>query len=365
MRITACFLLFLPLIVQPGCCRTEVSIGLVTSLSGRYSDMAVNCRNGAVLAVEDLQKKSGKYSFRLVTMDDEGDPARSQKCIKELAAQGVSFVVGPLVTGTATWAVPEINAQGMLTVGPVIAGENLAGKDDFFIKLFPSTEQLAARLSSYAVKKAGVTSLAAIYDVGNREYSELWYANLKKFIEQEGGRVSAPVVYKAGDAVRYDRIAETALEKKTQGVFVCASGFDSALLCQQLKKRGAVPVFLSSWASTNELITAGGRSVEGVILCQPYDWESDSASYRSFSDRYSGRFSRIPNYGAMFHYEAVMLLADAIAKAGPDPGKAKKEIISKGYFDGLQGRVNVDRNGDVTRPLYIYTVEKNRFRKVE
>ncbi len=355
-------------IVSVCSCRSkqQVHIGFITSLQGRYADIGTNARYGVMLACEHLADRKPVIDYSIELMDDRGNADTSLLCAQALAEKGIRIIIGPLITASATKIVPYINEKKILTVGPVIAGENLAGKQDYFIRLYPSTKEMAEKLAGFAVLKKGIKRFAAVYDTGNKEYSELWYANFKTVLERSGGSVAEPQTYRAGEGNRFSELARKALAERPEGVFIVASGLDAAILCHQIRKESAAAIFLTSWSSSNELISTGGKAVEGVYICQPLDVDSTLPSYLRFKEQFEERCALEPDYVGMFHYEAMMLLDRAIRDAGSsNPDGMLKAIAKRKTFQGVQSQFTVDEFGDTSRTVYVYQITDARYTRVE
>jgi len=50
---------------------------------------------------------------------------------------------------------------------------------------------------------------------------------------------------------------------------------------------------------------------------------------------------------------------------GSDPESVKKEVIKLKEFPGLQGGISFDKNGDASRPLFLFEVEGDGFREID
>lgn len=73
-----------------------------------------------------------------------------------------------------------------------------------------------------------------------------------------------------------------------------------------------IPMFASDWAQTEALINNGGKAVEGMKLVQAYSLTSTSQDFIDFESRYRSRFGKDPSFGAVFSYEATLVLCQAL-----------------------------------------------------
>ncbi len=83
--------------------QNPILIGDVSSLSGALAIAGVPGRNATILAVEEINKAGGVFGrpLQLVTRDDKSQPEEAGKAFREVAAQGVQFVIGTTGSGTS------------------------------------------------------------------------------------------------------------------------------------------------------------------------------------------------------------------------------------------------------------------------
>jgi branched-chain amino acid transport system substrate-binding protein len=112
---------------------------------------------------------------------------------------------------------------------------------------------------------------------------------------------------------------------------------------------------------TNELLTKGGRNVDGIELESVYNPSYDSPAYLQFTEQYLKRFARKPSLAASHSYEAVLVLAEALRKTGGEKAGLPEALVQIKKFTGIQGEFTMDAYGDVQRIIFIVTVNNGQF----
>jgi len=75
---------------------------------------------------------------------------------------------------------------------------------------------------------------------------------------------------------------------------------------------------------------------------------------RRFIARYQARFQSMPGGTAADAYDAVLMLTDAIKRAGStEPEKIRAALATTRGLRGVGGPLNVDANRDQLKPAYI------------
>lgn len=335
-----------------------LAVGYISSLSGKYAALGASARDGALLAVDEHNRRGGR-PLRLVVMDDGGEPARAASAAETLAAQGVRLVIGPFTTASATAMLPVLDRSGQLAIGPSVAGSTLSGRDDGLIKLYPGTGEIGRCLGTAALAR-GRARLACIGDRGNEDFRRTVQDGA---LGVPGMSLAAEVPFSA--APDHTALAAQALASRPQAVLVVASAIDTALLCQHLRRSDPEVLLLTTpWGVAPELVEHGGGAVEGLLFPQPFDLDGGQAPWRAFVSRFKERFGRAPTHVAALNHEAVGLLASALAD-GDEPHAVKRLLLAPGSRTGLQEDFTIDAAGDAHRHLVLHTIVGGALRRCE
>ena len=204
--------------------------------------------------------------------------------------------------------------------------------------------------------------MATVYDLSNHAYSVEYAANFESRFEGLGGKVVTADSFRAGPDVSFKDLTRKILRAKPDGLLVVAGAVDTAMLCQHVRMAGSrIPILVSGWAQTPDLLRHGGPAVEGIFSTQYVDHDSTEKPFVAFKEKYRARFGDIePTFAVVMGFEAVMVVKDALSK-NPDPKQLKETILKQKTFQGLQGVFEIDSYGDAKRRAYVVTVRNNRF----
>ncbi len=342
-------------------------IGFVGGLTGRSSDLGIQGRNGVMLAVEEINQRGGidGRPLQLITKDDRQDSQAALKVDQEMIDEGVIAIIGHMTSDMSETVLPLINARKVLMISPTSSANNLTGIDDYFLRVVNPSILLTDLEANHAFKVANLRRVAAIYDLSNRIYSQEYVANFKLVFERLGGEIVSTDTFTAGPDVSFKNLAEVVLRAKPDGLLIAAGAIDTAMICQHVRMSGSkIPILMSGWAQTPDLLRHGGPAVEGVIGTMYRDLDSVAKPFAAFKDKFQARFgSEGPTFAALFGYEAVMVLKDALSR-NPDPQQLKETILKLKTFQGLDGPFEIDAFGDAKRSAYVITVSHNRFKIV-
>jgi branched-chain amino acid transport system substrate-binding protein len=345
-----------------GCTRKPIRIGFVGGLSGSMSDLGVAGRDGALLAVEEINQRGGINGrpLELLVRDDRNDAVEAVRVDRELVSAGVVAIVGHMTSAMSLAGVPVANEAKVLMLSPTTSSNELTGVDDWFVRLYPPSQAMAGELARHARNALKVRRMVVIYDTDNRGHAESWLRAFRQEFAAQGGEIVAVKSFSSRSAKDFTSLVERSLAPAPDSLFVIADALDTAMLCQQLaKRRSILPIIVTEWSTTDQLLQ-GGRAVERVSFVQNFDRQLTSPAYLSFRDAYSRRFNLEPNFAALFSYESVMLLAQALATADT-PAEIRQTILAIGSFQGLQGKITLDRFGEARRTPFVTTIRQGRF----
>jgi branched-chain amino acid transport system substrate-binding protein len=345
-----------------------VRLGFLGGLTGRVGDLGQQGRNGALLAVEEANASGGIGGRRieLLVRDDRQDEATARQAVEELAKAGVVAVIGPMTSAMAVAIVPTVNERRLPTVSPTTSTNELTGRDDWFIRIYPASRDAGRQLAEHAYRHLGLRAMTVALDLGNRAHTESWLHVFRAAFEALGGRVAAAPTFNTADQETLRPVAQEIAASGGDGVLILANAFDTALICQHLRRFGyAGPVLTSEWSATDDLLTHGGAAVEGLSFLHTFDRDGRTPRYLTFRDAFRQRFNEEPGFAAVHAYDATRIVIEALRRGARDRAGLRRLILEQGTFRGLQVDLAIDRFGDVQRRLFMMTVHGGRFTAVE
>lgn len=344
---------------------STVKLGFSAGLSGLKSELGISGRNGALLAVEDLNRKGGirGKKIELLVADDKNDPQAAQDADRRLMDKGVHVIIGHMVSGVAKATLEHADIRKALFISPTIASEELTAIDDNFIRVIASNTVQGYSLAKTALQETAVRRVAVIYDEKNASFAKPIHKAFQTEFENNGGEIVLAAAFQKQE--EFKKIISAVRTSGADGILLIASALDAGMFCQQGRKSELkVPIFSPMWTMTNDFIQAGGTDSEGAYLISQTDLENDSLLYRRFQQLYQERFGENPTFASILSYDAVIIATAAIQEARSDsPMEVKEALLRIGKFSGLQGIIQIDNYGDVESGYYLHRVKNGKFKK--
>ncbi|MCA1795679.1 MAG: ABC transporter substrate-binding protein [Desulfobacteraceae bacterium] len=262
----------------------EILIGFAGQLTGVYSDLGVQGRNGAVLALEEINAGGGVAGKRLklIPEDDGNTPEKARQAVRKLIQQDA--------------------------------------------------------------------------------YTAPFHQHFIHHFEQSGGRIAANCTFSSQDSGNWSEVLACLQLENTPGVLIMASARDVISIIQAMGASGKDNVLLSSgWGATQELLSQGGRIVDGLYLAKSGFLHEPDSTYTDFERLYKNRFGRVPSFAAVQGYDALRVLALALRQTGGDSRGLPRALAGITDFASLYGTLSLDSFGDAHLPGSIFQIRNGQF----
>ena len=339
-----------------------VSIGHSAPLTGPQSANGKDNENGARLAIEDLNKKGvvvagKKVTFKLDSEDDQADPKVGVQVAQKLADAKTIAVLGPYNSGVAIPASRVYNAAGIPML-PVASNPTLTqqGFNNIF-RIGASDVQLGGTMAAFAVGTLHAKTAAIIDD--RTAYGQGVAAEFARVAKERGLKI-VDSEYTNSTATDFLAILTTIKSKNPDVIFFGGYAAQGAPMAKQMIERGVKAKLLGG----DGICSADMGHVAGddasIVYCAQGGVALDkTAAGREFLQRYKATYHTDPQVYGVNYYDGMMLLADAMVKAGTTTDSAKLIAqLAKTSYKGIAGTYSFDAHGDLKgAPTSVYVIK--------
>ena len=140
-----------------------INIGATGPLSGAYASYGTSVKNGAELAVEEINKKGGlQFSFDM--KDDEGDGEKAQNGFNSLYEAGMQVSIGSVTSGACEAFAASAVEKKTFVLTPSASDAKVIAKGDNIFRVCFGDPQQGTIAADELAKKYG--KIGVIYDSG-------------------------------------------------------------------------------------------------------------------------------------------------------------------------------------------------------
>ena len=329
----------------------SIKIGVIGPLSGDLATYGIPTKNGAELAVTNINKAGGVLSSKLelVALDDVCEPNTAVSTANKIIGEGVVGVIGHLCSG-ATRAVLDIYRQAnIVVISPASTNPDLSldGKSPNFFRTIAHDAAQANLQVDYISSKIKAKSVAILHDHGT--YGEGLAKLVKEGLEkQKKIKVSLYDGIKPGQS-DYIGILKKIKNQKVDAVVFGGYHPEAAKLIMNARSktlRLEVPFISGDGVRDNKLIEIAGKDSFGYLASAPVDTSSNSMSQK-VTKEYEQTYKEKPGTFTLAAYAGVVALTEAIKSANSKDFNKIKEQLHKKNFATPIGSISFDAKGDV------------------
>lgn len=363
-KLIVLLLLILPL----SCSKKEpLKIAFISSISGELSSLGVETRNAIEIYIDRVNSQGGinGRSIELLIYDDKNSIPDSRVITNQILEAGIKFIISAQTSAHGEQLLWLIKDKPVLAISPTMSSSKLSNIDDNFIRICPTNLNQGEVLSEL-LKEHNKENLLIISDNKNRAYSK----DLSSFVMNDfltSNRICKTMGYTKVDTIFIQNILRDIESDNFDSILFITSGQDLSVISQQLLKNSVdIDLYSGAWGMTRDLITRGGKSVEGLFIIYESSRDSEDPLYKEFKGNYYNKYGNLPSQISTRSYESIRLLITSIEKAKVDkPELVKKEILSMESIHGILQDYKINSYGDTFIPHNLYRVENGQFIEIK
>ena len=390
---------------------------MVLPLSGSFAAYGEETLLGILLAagIFDAAASGAQSQVRVVVRDSGGTASGAARGVRALAdVSGLVAIIGPLLAEEAESAAAAAEDEGV----PLIAltrREEVARGRPHVLRLGSSPPIEAELLADYALRELGIERFAILYP--RDSYGLALRAAFWDAVEAGGGSVVGVAAYEPeatdfagpirriigyeflsageGDALaerkkllkRAQRLPpERAAELREEAAKITGPGgkplppfvdFDAlfipdshenaALIAPHLafhEVRGVRLLGPSAW-NHPDLVTIGGKHVDGAIFTGDFYPESSYPFVSEFVRRFRETFEAEPSFLAAQGFDAASLLLLQLAGGRQTREEVAGGLLATRAYPGVSGVTSVRRDGNAAKRPYLLGVNRGRIVSID
>lgn len=350
---------FLPFLTSCNQQQPPIKLGLAINLSGRGGEAGEHIRDGALLAIEDINNSGGINGrlLELLIRDDRNSDEGIRKADESLIDEGVVAIIGHSYSSNTVKAHPFVTSRNTLLITAYTGSTQLSGQDDLFVRTSVDCSLLGQKTATL-LKQKGVQSVAFLKDMTNSAFV-VDYAN--RIQEHFSGAVTE-VEFSSREHADWERIIKDLLEPQPDAIVLLTEASMSGVALQKIAARNFTGTRIATlWAQTPGLMRHAGNSAEGLSIISFIDPDNTRPTYMRFAHEIEARFHKKATARSTRAYEMVTILADALKRCPDINSSELKKALLAGEYDTLMGHVKFDQYGDVIRPVYEVIVREQQF----
>lgn len=345
-------------------------IGGTGPLTGENAIYGNACKNGAQIAVDEINAEGGDIQFELNYQDDEGDAEKAVNAYNALKDWGMQLSLGSVTSKPCEATAAETYSDRIFALTPSASSTaTTEGKDNMFQMCFIDPTQGTLAADKIAEKQLG-TKIAIIWK-NDDVYSTGIHDNFVTEGKAKGLEVVSDMTFTASSANDFSVQLNDAKSKGAELVFLPIYYQPASLILKQAHDMGFQTTFFGVDGMDGILTLEGFDTslAEGLMLMTPFNADSTDEKTASVVKKYQEQFGETPNQFAADAYDCVYAYKAALENAGAAPDMSAEDLCDKMVeqftsmtFDGLTGTgATWSAEGAVTKDPTVVVIKDGKY----
>ncbi|MBN2514693.1 MAG: ABC transporter substrate-binding protein [Deltaproteobacteria bacterium] len=340
-----------------------VKIGVYLPMTGPVAAYGQMEWAGVQTANKIMPTVLGK-KVELFLVDTKSDKIEAANAVDRLIKKNkVHAIIGEAISGNTLAGGPIADKAKIPMVSPTATNPLVTQNREYVFRVCfidPFQGEMAAK---YAAEKLGAKKAAILVDIAQDYCVGLANFFAKSFIKH-GGKVVATAYCQTLDQ-DFTAQLSSIMAAKPDVLYMPNYYTEVALACKQAAELGLnVPVFTADGAQAPELITIGGKDVEGIIFTGHFAKEAAATELaKKYIDAYEKDTGKEASAFDALGADAYFVLMDAITRAKSVKGdKIRAALASTKNFKAVSGIINIGEDGNAIKSLVLLNVKDGQFR---
>lgn len=335
----------------------DILVGFYGSLTGDGASFGQSSREGAELAVDELNAAGGVLGrkLRLLVEDDQSKPEEASNAVTKLVTQDkVVAVIGEVASRRTLAAAPISQKYQIPMITPASTNEKVTEVGDYVFRVCFIDPFQGEVLAKFAYNDLKARKVAILRDQA-QDYSVGLTDSVQQNFTKLGGQVIAPVSYTTGDADFKAALTRIRSEKPD---VLFATGYypEAAIITRQARELGMTMPILGGDGWVGDALQNGREALKNTYISNHYSGDNPDPVVQNFVNSYKKRFNKDPDAIAALGYDAIKVLADSLTRAMSTEGPKLRDAIASADVPGVTGRLKMNPKRNVDKPAVVQEV---------
>ena len=352
-----------------------LKIGSTGPLTGPASSYGQSVKQGAELAVEEINAANSDLQVEFKMEDDEADGEKSVNAYNQLKDWGVQAIMGSVTTGSCITVAAEAFSDRVFLMTPSASSADVtANKDNAFQICFTDPNQ-GIKAADNIAEKFPDKKVACIYN-NSDAYSTGIFNAFKTELEAKGMKLVAAETYPDDTNADFSSQLNKCKDKGADLILLPIYYTPASVILKQAKDMNYEPIFFGVDGMDGILDLEGFDTslAEGVYLQTPVNPWSEEQNVADFVSKYQEKYGKVPDQFAADGYDGIYVIYNAFKEAGLTADKSNEEIcdalistVTGGFsYDGITGAgMTWNEIGEVNKTPLVCIIQDGKYVDVQ
>lgn len=338
----------------------EIVIGHYASMTGNTAHFGQDTDKAARLAADQLNAAGGVLGkkLKIVTLDTRGDGAEAANAVTRLIdVERSTAILGEVASTLSLQGGPIAQRRKIPMVSPSSTNPKVTQIGDYVFRVCYIDPFQGKVMATFARQTLKLDKVAILKDVKN-DYSIGLADAFQKAYVASGGTIAAEQSYSAGDT---DFSAQVTAIKSSGAQAIWVPGYyaEVGAIARTAARLGLkVPLLGGDGWDAPELFTIGGDALNGSYFSNHFAPDQASPEAKKFVDDFKAKYGQEPTGLGALGYDGVMVIADAIKRAGKvEPAAIRDALAATKDFVTVTGKITMDKDRNPEKSVVVLKID--------
>ena len=330
-----------------------IRIGGIGPLSGGYANYGFSVKNGAQLAVDEINAAGGinGKQVELSFQDSQADPESAVNAYGKLMDWGMQVSLGGVLSGETASIVAAAREDNIMLITPSGSADKcIDGNSRAFRVCFYDSFQGAA--AAQYIKNNNMVDTVGILYQSDIDYSVGLYNAFVEECGKSGITIAETQTFTDATKTDFSTQINALVSSGVKLVFIPFYAEEASTFLTQARGKFADDVYFFGADGLDGILGKVEQDptiANNVLMLTPFAADDPAENVQAFVKAYQAAYNATPDQFAADAYDAVYVIKAAVEKAGTTDGDAMAAAMASLEVAGVTGTMTWNADGNTNK----------------
>ena len=330
-----------------------IRIGGIGPLSGGYANYGFSVKNGAQLAVDEINAAGGinGKQVELSFQDSQADPESAVNAYGKLMDWGMQVSLGGVLSGETASIVAAAREDNIMLITPSGSADKcIDGNSRAFRVCFYDSFQGAA--AAQYIKNNNMVDTVGILYQSDIDYSVGLYNAFVEECGKSGITIAETQTFTDATKTDFSTQINALVNSGVKLVFIPFYAEEASTFLTQARGKFADDVYFFGADGLDGILGKVEQDptiANNVLMLTPFAADDPAENVQAFVKEYQAAYNATPDQFAADAYDAVYVIKAAVEKAGTTDGDAMAAAMASLEVTGVTGTMTWNADGNTNK----------------
>lgn len=330
-----------------------IRIGGIGPLSGGYANYGFSVKNGAQLAVDEINAAGGinGKQIELSFQDSQADPESAVNAYGKLMDWGMQVSLGGVLSGETASIVAAAREDNIMLITPSGSADKcIDGNSRAFRVCFYDSFQGAA--AAQYIKNNNMVDTVGILYQSDIDYSVGLYNAFVEECGKSGITIAETQTFTDATKTDFSTQINALVNSGVKLVFIPFYAEEASTFLTQARGKFADDVYFFGADGLDGILGKVEQDptiANNVLMLTPFAADDPAENVQAFVKAYQAAYNATPDQFAADAYDAVYVIKAAVEKAGTTDGDAMAAAMTSLEVAGVTGTMTWNADGNTNK----------------